>query len=301
MIIGGIDAGGTSTKGILIDESGDILVRETAGPANVQVVGFERAVKEIQKVIEKLLAYSDISEINILGIGIAGAGDQKDIEHIEGILNSLNKVDKVFITNDANIALLGAHEGASGIVLIAGTGSIAYGIDKNGKLIRAGGWGPILGDEGSGYWMGLEALKTIVKAEDERGPDTLLTYKIINYFNISSLRELVTLIHQKKVTRSSVAALVPLIIESAKEGDKAAKDIIDRGIEELAFLVFTLGKKIKEERIKVAVVGGLFNSPLIYNLFCKRLEKKGNYSIVKPLHTPEYGAAIYGMTKAGVL
>ncbi len=300
MIIAGIDAGGTTTRGVFLNEQGKVLARETAGPANVQVVGFERAVEEIKSVVEKGLVKNGVNKIDILGIGVAGAGSPEDIEKIDSILDSFTGAGKIFITNDAHIALLGAHGGKPGIVVIAGTGSIASGMSKAGKIVRTGGWGPVLGDEGSGFWIGLQALKAVVKAEDGRGTNTILTAEISEHLNINKLRDLIGLIHQKKINREKISACAHLVIAAAEKGDMVAEDILDTAVEELSLLAVTINGKLNESRARVAVTGGLFNSPLIFNSFCRNLKEKGSYIVDGPINTPEYGAVFYGANKAGI-
>ena len=297
MNICGIDAGGTTTKCILMNENGELLAESKAGPANYQITGLTNVIQEIRKALNMVCKKTGIKEIDILGVGLAGVGCQEDIHKVKNNLLTLNQVKNCFITNDGEIAVLGAYAGESGIVVIAGTGSIIYGLKENGVTIQVGGCGPILGDEGSGFWIGLKALQAIIKAEEGRYIKTSLSNILMNVLNINNLRELFTFVYQQKLPREKIASLAPLVIEAMKNGDQIARKITEEGCDELIMMVKVVAKELNYQKKEIAVTGGLFNNPPFYNLCSAKFKKAGKYKAIKPLYPAVYGAIFYGALK----
>ncbi len=298
MILGGIDAGGTATKCILVDEKGKVLAMSEAGPANYQVVGLRSAVQEIKTALTQALIKVGIEQVDILGIGMAGAGRPDDLVKIRNELDLLPGVKELFLTDDGEIAVLGAHAGKPGVVVIAGTGSIVYGLKRDGTKIRRGGWGPLLGDEGSGFWIGLKALKAVIKAEERRGPVTILTERICEFLELQDLRKLIPLVYQEKLPRKLIASLTPLVIEVMEE-DGVARKIVADGLDELVLTIQSAYQEL-ELPIETGVIGGLFNNPKIFELFEQKLREAGDYKVIKPRYTPVYGAVFFGAREKDV-
>jgi len=299
LIYAGIDAGGTSSKCMVVNEKNEILARLKTGPANYQVVGINKAILEIKKLLKLVCDEIGINSIDILGVGMAGAGSSGDINIIENKLLPLKNVKKSYITNDGEIAVLGAHGGKEGIVLIAGTGSIVYGITNNHQTIRGGGWGPLLGDEGSGFWIGMQAIKLIIKASEGRARKTSLEKAVLNYLKVNSLRELVTFIHQIPLPREKVASLTPIVIEEMLKNDKIAEQIIYKGLNELALTVRVVFRKMKTNINEIAVMGGIFTNKHIYQIFYDMMLNTYRLKVIKPKYSADYGAVLYGAINSG--
>jgi N-acetylglucosamine kinase-like BadF-type ATPase len=299
LIYAGIDAGGSSCKCLVINEKKETLASIETGPANYQVVGFTSALIEVQKAVVQACNEAGIDFIDIMGIGMAGAGRETDIRKIKEKLLPLEKVKQAYITDDARIALMGAHGGRPGMVVIAGTGSIVYALTTEGKIIRAGGWGPLLGDEGSGFWLGLKGIKAIIMAREGRGMNTSLEKPLLNKLDINQVEELVGFIHHSPLPRKEVATLAPLIVEEMLKGDRVAKELINEGLRELALTIRAVARKLKEENNRVAATGGLFSSSEIYRLFSEMMANDYGLIVVKPRYPAVYGAVLYGMLKAG--
>jgi len=296
MLTAGIDAGGSKTECIIVDsEAETIISRAETGPANLQVVGIKKAVQEIKSALEQAKAKAGISKLSVIGLGIAGAGRESDKIKLKKVLNKTIKTGNFFLTDDAQIALLGATGGRAGIVLIAGTGSIAYGLKKSDEKIRSGGWGPLLGDEGSGFWIAMEALKTAAKASDNRAEETELEDLIIEYFNFNNLQELIPFIYERELPRREIAALTPKIIKLAESGDKAAEKILKEALSELALLVNSLVERLDYPEDKIFVVGGLFKSSYFFNLFQDYLKENYNLQTLMPKYSAAYGAAFFAL------
>ena len=298
MVVGGIDAGGTATKCLLLDGAGNTLFAHQGQPANYQG-GPDEAAKAIKATLSAAMAGAGIDRVELLGIGLAGAGRKHELERMKACLGTLEGVNRYALTDDGEIAVLGAHRGQPGVVLIAGTGSIAYGLRQDGTMIRNGGWGAILGDEGSGYWIGLKAVQAVIRAEEGRGQQTVLSTAVCRGLGIDSLTALPALVYNSSLGRKEIAALVPTVVQTAADGDLVAAAIIDAAVHELALLVEMVQKLMDFPRAKVAVSGGLFANPLFMAAFTERLAEASGSTPVKPSHPPVVGAVIYGARQSG--
>lgn len=299
MIYAGIDAGGTSSKCMIVNKKNEVLARVKTGPANYQIVGIDTAVMEIRRAVELACNKAGIDIVDFMGLGIAGAGSSSDLEKIKEKLLPLKTVKEAYITDDGKIAVLGAHNGKPGIVLIAGTGSIVYGLTENYQTVRAGGWGPLLGDEGSGFWIGLQAVKYIIKAKEGRGIKTSLEKPILNHLCLNDLRGLVTFTHQMPLPRKQIAELAPVVIEEMLNNDQVAKDIINKGLYELSLAVKVVADKINSNSIKISVMGGLFSNKYVYEMFINMIFNNYGFKVIHPKHSAVYGAILYGALKGG--
>ncbi len=296
MLVAGIDAGGSKTECIIFDrKENKILARVVTGPANYQVVGIDKACQEIKLAIDEAKKKADIKKIPLLGIGMAGVGRKKDRKRLKNKLSKLLEVENFYLNDDGYIALLGATGGEKGIVVIAGTGSIAYALKKSGEKIRSGGWGPLIGDEGSGFWIGIEAIKKAVRAEENRENNTLLVKLIKEHYSFNELQELIPFIYDNDLPRKKIARLAPGVFELAQKGDILSKQLVKKAVFELSLLVSSLRERLDYKENKIAVSGGLFNSDFFYDSFKKHLKEKHSLQIYKAEYSAAYGAVFYAL------
>ncbi|MGM0437375.1 MAG: BadF/BadG/BcrA/BcrD ATPase family protein [Bacillota bacterium] len=296
MLVAGIDAGGSKTECIIVESKNNkILTKVVGGPANYQTVGIKKACEEVKKTFLKAKRNAELNEIPLLGIGMAGAGRKEDKKKLKNELTLKIKNTNIYLSDDAYIALLGATGGNKGIVVIAGTGSIAYGLKEAGKKIRSGGWGPLIGDEGSGFWIGIEAIKKAIKAIENRGESTLLVELLKKEFSLGNFEELIPFIYNNKLPRKKIAKLVPEIFKLAQKGDHVSKLIVQRAINELISLSLSVVKKLDYKENKIAVSGGLFNSKYFYNLYKKQLKKDYSLKTYKAKYSAAYGAVFFAL------
>src|SRR6476646_8141875 len=178
----GIDAGGTKTVCLLADQSGSIVSEGRGAGANLQSSGELAVEKVLHEVMETAIGDRAITPSAIC-LGIAGVDRENDERTVRAIMRRIGYKARVLVVNDALIALVAGAEDSPGIVVIAGTGSIVYGRNGAGEAARAGGWGHMIGDEGSGYWIGREALAAVMRAADGRGPESGLAGEILAHFN----------------------------------------------------------------------------------------------------------------------
>ncbi len=226
----GIDAGGTKTVGLLADERGEVHAKAIAGGANLLVHGELGVEKSLFQVIDALDASVPV---DALCLGIAGVDRPGEEEVIRGVLRRLGIRRETRIVNDAIVALVAGAPAGIGIVVVSGTGSIAYGVDPAGKTARSGGWGYLLGDEGSAFWLGHAAVRLGIRAADGRGPATTLYDRICGRLEITLPSGLVDWFYDQELSRHRVARLAGIVEEAAVEGDETAERLLDQAARHL--------------------------------------------------------------------
>lgn len=280
----GIDGGGTKTKAILLDSSKEEIGQFIGGPMNYQILKAEGVRDRILEVVKAL----DVDvEKTTIGVGVAGAGRENEIKEIENSLFSIG-IKKIKISNDAHTALLGAHNGEDGALLISGTGSIGY-LLKDGKLSRVGGFGHILGDEGSGYSIGLSLLKKLFKGSDRRGEfSENLMNQVLDKLLLKNRDELLKWVYLNN-EKGNVASLARIVFDNPEE--KICQEIIEAGAEELKELILTL--KVSDENFKLSLSGGIIeNDTPVRKLLIEKLEQNPGIEIKDREYTAEYGGII---------
>jgi N-acetylglucosamine kinase-like BadF-type ATPase len=166
----------------------------------------------------------------------------------------------VLVTNDALIALVAGVGDAPGVVIVAGTGSMAYGRNAADQAARAGGWGYVLGDEGSGYWIGRQALRAVVRQADTRGPATSLTPRLLAHFGVERPSELIRKVYHERLSASAIASLAHYVQEARDEGDEMAVEILTRAAGELATAASAVVRRLQlaGEAFTFVLSGGIF-------------------------------------------
>src|SRR6266478_7891761 len=260
-LVVGVDGGGTRTRAAILD--GDRVLGEgTSGPSNPLRVGIANGAAAIRDAIDRACsaALIDRDGLAAAGIGLAGVR-RKDIRtRMREVLIETLEIKNIELMTDGDIALYGATDGAPGIVVISGTGSICVGANRQGKHVFAGGWGPIAGDEGSGSWIARRALQAVAQASDGRGHSTALTEAACEYFKVSRAAELSAAIYAPTMTNGRIAGFCTLVIEAAKSGDTTANEIVKSAGKELglAAVAAIRGLNMSSETFQVAFVGGVF-------------------------------------------
>ncbi|HUG55052.1 MAG TPA: BadF/BadG/BcrA/BcrD ATPase family protein [Vicinamibacteria bacterium] len=255
----GIDAGGTKTIGLLADETGQVLSEVRGTGANLQTHGELEVEKVFDDVMEELRQGRTISAV---GLGIAGVDRPHDEAVIRGILRRLGHRETARVVNDAAIALVAGAPDGVGIVVLAGTGSIAYGADRAGHTARSGGYGFLLADEGSGYWLGHQALRSVVRAADGRGPATRIMPILFESMEVSSVGDLVPRVYEKGLPKHRIAALAAVVQRAFDEGDEVARALIDGGARELALAARAVARQLDlgDGPFPVVLAGGAFKA-----------------------------------------
>ena len=229
----GIDAGGTKTVALLADGDGRIVGEGRAGAANLQTEGELQVEKILHTAIEEAIGGRQVS-IAAVCLGMAGVDRADDGATIRHVMQRLGFRTNTLIVNDALIALVAGAGSSHGVVVVSGTGSIVYGVSRQGLAARAGGWGPTLADEGSGYWIGRRALVAVMRDMDGRGPATELTTGVLRHFGLTRPDELVAEVYHQPNGRSGIASLGSVVDRARADGDRVAIDIMSQAADELA-------------------------------------------------------------------
>ena len=256
----GVDAGGSRTRVVIADANGETLATSEREGAAVKPGDVERSASIIAAAVRDALSTIDptLGEPRALCAGVAGVGRENERRALSEALRSESLAEDVLVITDAEIALSDAFGDEAGIVLIAGTGSIAYGRDPSGALERVGGWGPTIGDEGGGLWIARRALSIVTAATDGREPTTSLVGAILTAAELDDVEALIP--WAAIATTSQIASLAPVVVASAEAGDLRANALLGLAAEELVLHVRTLARALfVDERaaVQVALGGGL--------------------------------------------
>ena len=297
----GIDAGGTKTVALLADGDGRILAEGRAGGANLQTEGELQVEKVLHEVIEQVTRGRHLTPAAVC-LGMAGVDREGDGRTIREIMVRLGYRSNTLIVNDALIALVAGAGPSPGLVVISGTGSIAFGVSHRRLAARAGGWGPTLGDEGSGYWIGRRALEAVTREADGRGPRTQLTQLVLDHFQLSSPQSLVAEIYHQPQGRRAIAALAPLVDGARADGDLVAGDIMIEAADELAKAAGSVIARLemRGEQFPILLAGGILKrSAWLAAEVARRMAEVAPRSTVLPLtHEPALGAVRLALAEA---
>jgi glucosamine kinase len=261
-IVVGVDGGGTKTRIWVADERGQQLGSADAPGSAVRPGEADRSADVIVAGTREALASCEMTHVlpKVLCVGVAGVGRDPDRQALWQALVSREVAEEVVVHADAAIALDDAFGDGAGILLVAGTGSVAFGRGPTGTSSRCGGWGPICGDEGSGAWIGRRALSIVTASSDGREPQTSLIGAVLTAAQVDDVHGLVG--WAATATPADLASLAPVVISSADAGDYRANALLGIATEELALHVRTLARRLfGDERasVPVAFTGGLLS------------------------------------------
>jgi len=292
----GIDGGGTHTRGVIFKGNNEITSMKS-GTTRIGAVGVGESCERTLNVILELCkkAEIDVSEVDAIVVGLAGVWLEEEKKRSQTLIRTLGRgqgvtLPDLLVTSDAEIALQGALGEEDGIIIIVGTGSIALG--RFGKeLIRCGGWGIELDDEGSGAWIGREGLTSVVRALDGRGKDTVLINKIIELFPTVRIDEPRTIVKAYAERAFEYQMLSPFIMQAAESGDEVSMDIIKRAAHHLVELPKAIIKKANKSKTNVALLGGIIEADtLLKKLIEKELSNDERFDLIIPKGNPINGA-----------
>ncbi|AAK78165.1 N-acetylglucosamine kinase-like BadF-type ATPase [Clostridium acetobutylicum] len=280
----GIDGGGSKTHMKISTLDYKVLLEVFKGPSNINSSTKEEVKRVLQELIMEGLGKlgQSLEECSAICIGTAGADRTEDKSIIEDMIRSLGYMGKIIVVNDAEIALAGGIEKREGIIVISGTGSICYGRNKEGRSARSGGWGHIIGDEGSGYDIGIKAIKAALKSFDKRGEKTILEGDILDFLKLKSHEDLINYIYRSGVTKKEIASLTRVVNSAYIKGDLVSKRILKEAARELFLSVKAVVEVLSMQNKKVVLTtaGGVINNiNYLYDEFRKFLNL--NYPKVK--------------------
>lgn len=295
----GIDGGGTKTVGLLADQSGRIIAKAESNASNYHTVGEEQTKQVLSDVISQLTTNANTAlESCTCCLGLAGVASSVDKEIIGRICDEIGLPENRILTHDARIALIGGAEKLSGVIIIAGTGSIVYGINTAGREAQAGGWGHLLGDEGSGHDIARRALQAVVRAADGRGVPTQLSSLMLDALGFSQPRDLIPWMHS--VGKDKVAQLTGAVFGAANANDSVAQRILDKAADELTLAARVVIDKLGfDQPFDLVLGGGIFThqSTFVASLRNRLRNLAPDARVSLPKREPAYGAVLLAMSR----
>ena len=287
----GIDAGGTKTRALLADEAGRVLAGALGGGANLRTHG-ELEVEKVLHAVTEEAETAAKAKPEAVALGIAGADRPEDHVVLRAMLRRIGFKSKVLITNDARIAFVAGSPSRVGLALVCGTGSIAWGQNAAQEVARAGGWGWHLGDEGSGFWIGVRAIREVLRGADGRGEPTALEKPLFSHFAIGRADQILHAVYDGEFPRNHVARFAVRVEEAALAGDAVASEILSDAAKELALAARSVVARLRLEEgpYDVVLSGGTFqNVPTLKDRVAASL-KTQNARVLSLTEEPAMGA-----------
>ncbi len=294
----GVDGGGSGVRAVICTPSLEVLGEGHGSTANPGVVGLEQAERNIQTAMRAALAAAALpaEAVEAVGLGIAGASiyHYDAADWLRQVARGVLPRAQVVPSSDFEIALVGALGRRLGVLVLAGTGSLAYGVNAAGEAALVGGWGYLLDDAGSGYWLGMRGLRAVVHADDGQGPPTALTERLLGALRLERPRDLVLWLYRAETPRTrEIAALAPLVLQAAAEGDHVAGKLIAEACDTLTALAHTVIRRLALRKPPIAFAGGLLRAPNpLSACLCANL---GLDERPQPRYTPAVGAALLAL------
>lgn len=298
----GIDGGQSSTTALIADETGKIIGRGSGGPCNHVRAAEGRAkfFRAIGACLDEAYGAAGLDPKTVLFaascLGFSGGAEDKDAYARELIRSAKYK-----ITHDAEIALSGAMAGEPGLIVIAGTGSMAFGRNGSGASARAGGWGYVFGDEGGAFDIVRRALRAVLREEEGWGRPTKLRALLLEATGAENADNLLHRFYRDEYPRTRVASFAPLVTEAAEEGDLAARRILERAGGKLAWFVRGVYGQLfgSGESVRVAHIGGVFRSAPLLAVFRNRIKESIGCEVSEPRLGPAAGAVLEALRLDG--
>ncbi len=287
----GIDGGGSRTTAIVGDEHGSVIGRGVAGPANADPEQFKRALCEAIHAA----GFSD-ARFEMACLGLSGGADFGR----DDLARQIIAAERHLFTHDAAIALTGALAGGPGVIVIAGTGSIAFGRNAEGRIARAGGWGFAFGDEGSAFDIVRQALRASLRFEEGWGPATVVRDALLEATEAPGANDLLHRFYSGGVSRSAVASYAPAVDQAALAGDIVAREILNQAAQSLASIAAAVRMQLFKEDVAISYSGGAFQSAMVLDRFRTLVELHDGNRVAAPKFTPAEGALIEAWRSAGI-
>ena len=318
----GIDGGGSKTRFQRYDISGALIGEVLSGTTDYHQIGVGGVIRAFGEAFDEL----GMLDINSGGGGggSVSIGSGADVQHDaligfgmpaygENTIDDARAVAEIkaafpgaciHVENDVYCAWAGAMAFSAGIAVVCGTGSMAVGSDKTGKLVRSGGWNEFFSDEGSGYWLGKKALEIFAKQSDCRLPKGALHRLVKEYFKLQRDIDIINIITSEYVnSRKNTASLQMILFEAYKQGDKTALEAYKQALDEIVLVVLGAVRQLdfdfaSGETIDISYIGGLFNeTELFLNPFIHKLNQHFKANVFTPKLSPCHGALLFALDK----
>lgn len=286
----GIDGGGTKTVAAVCDENGNILTKQTGGTINFYSVGTEPARKNLSALMKKINEITGTDEYRGAFIGCSALDSRADDALVATVCAGIIKAHKIGMDSDVYIALRSAAEEECSCVAICGTGSMAIACDNEGKTHISGGWGHVLGDEGSGYAIAVHALRSCCVRSD-KNESSLLLEKALEFFGKDDFRQIIDVIYSPDTTKDVIARFSSVVGSLALDGDCESAEIVRCQAEKFAKTVLILLEKSKNSFL--GLYGGVFrNNPIFVSAFSDAVREKYPHITIKHVEIPAEESAL---------
>lgn len=294
----GIDGGGTKTTAIICDENAQLVSRFVGESINFNSVGMESARKSLKLTVDGVLGSDDI-KISAAFIGMSAISERADDDFTKKLCDGIIDCDRITMDSDVYIGLEAMRCDGAAAMVISGTGSMAVGRLPDGEIIHTGGWGYILGDEGSGYAIAIDALKAAICGYEGSAEKTALTNAVLDYYKIDDINNLIDIFYDPPMPRSEIAKLAPVVFECAKT-DSVAESIVKNHAQLLANTVSALLTQMPSGT-PLGLWGGLFQNCEKFRAdFSSALNKRFPETKISVLeYAPEYGAVFAAIKMDG--
>jgi N-acetylglucosamine kinase-like BadF-type ATPase len=259
----GVDGGGSKTSALIADRSGAVLGCGRSGTSNYQAIGFMAATTALDQAITRAREDAGLTNTPCFAaacLGIAGVGRPADRSLLDAWMLEHRIAERYLIVNDAELLLAAGTPEGWGIGLIAGTGSICYGRTPDGRTARAGGWGYLLGDEGSGYDIALRALRLATQTADGRAGARMLLDAVLDHWQLRDPSELIPHVYHSGMDRVALASLAAVVARQAEAGDRDARRVLEDAADELARMIKVVADQLETREPPIALGGGLLGA-----------------------------------------
>lgn len=295
-LVCGVDGGGSVTKVVVCRQNGIILYSFKTGSINHYGAGTQAAFKNFESISSKLISKFGCLP-GIIFVGNSAFENRVEDSLVKKLTKGVFQSSKVIFHSDVYIALMGFTLGKPGAVIISGTGSMACGIDEHGVYHTAGGWGHILGDEGSAYSIGLKGIKAALRAHDGLIKPTVLTNRLMKFYNLEKMSDFIDIIYKPELKKSFIATFAVEVAEAANVQDKVARNILENQAEWLCKLAYVITNKCNTKNL--GYYGSVLSkNQIIQNQLSQKLTRQSiNFQL--PLFKPEIGALVAAFFEKG--
>jgi len=299
----GIDGGGTHSRLVAIDKEMNVLGMHSCGATNITSEPFENVYANIKNLLHEfnIQTNTSLEDCQAICIGTAGAKTSDNAAITADIFRKLGFTGHLTVMNDAELVLAAETKGEPGAAIIAGTGSVGFALDHNGAILRTGGWGHLIDDGGSGYRIGMDAIKAALMDFDGRKKKTILTRMIASHFEIEQIDQVLSYIYSESFNKSKIAEIAMLVSKASSEGDSIAQAIELDAANNLISLAKVLIQKAKLSTHKIVLSGSIIiHNQKIRTKFCRDIQAMfPEMQIVNASAKPEMGAAYLALKSAG--
>lgn len=296
----GIDGGGSKTTAVLFTRDGRFVHRVQVGSINYYSNPLSKAREELSRIVEQMLPYTQHGSFESAFIGMSALNSAASAQELHSFCGGILSAKALGMDSDLYIALEAMHTEPPCAVAICGTGSMAVAKGEDGRITHRGGFGFLLGDEGSGYAISLAAVRAAMRSAEGTAAPTALTKAALCHFEAEDTDALIARFYDPPIRRQDVAAFLPAVCACAEAGDEAAKSIFKNQAQDFSETVLSLVRDMPKE-IRIGLWGGVFcHAHFFRNIFMDCMAKQGFENVGLLDCPPEVGAVLAALKQIGI-